>query len=171
MYSYCEYIQAGRAQHKCPVRFDGGQPGRTPGPAPGHLFAIWRALPRFRGKGSERTYRVAHNRAITHVNRRHLDTDGHRRCTRACASAPPTEQSRATAQVQARLLAAAYACHRCSVRPYARARSLLAHRARSCSGCFAAFTRCLTAWSTHATRRNRAERRELERLRQEFAAS
>jgi len=32
------------------------------------LLALWRALPRFRGESSERTFvlRVAHNRAITH---------------------------------------------------------------------------------------------------------
>ena len=36
------------------------------------LFALWRALPAFRGGCSERTfvYRVAHNRAITHSRRR-----------------------------------------------------------------------------------------------------
>src|SRR5919202_2745776 len=36
------------------------------------LFAIWRALSRFRGESSERTfvYRIAHNRAITFVTRR-----------------------------------------------------------------------------------------------------
>lgn len=41
------------------------------------LVALWRALPRFRGESSERTfvYRVAHNRAISHVARRRRDTD------------------------------------------------------------------------------------------------
>jgi RNA polymerase sigma-70 factor (ECF subfamily) len=36
------------------------------------VFAIWRALPRFRGESSERTFlfRIAHNRAITHVAQR-----------------------------------------------------------------------------------------------------
>lgn len=36
------------------------------------VFAIWRALPRFRGESSERTFlfRIAHNRAITHVSQR-----------------------------------------------------------------------------------------------------
>jgi RNA polymerase sigma-70 factor (ECF subfamily) len=35
------------------------------------VFAIWRALPRFRGECSERTFvfRIAHNRAITYVGR------------------------------------------------------------------------------------------------------
>jgi RNA polymerase sigma-70 factor, ECF subfamily len=38
------------------------------------LVAIWRALPRFRGDASERTFvfRVAHNRAITFVSRRRM---------------------------------------------------------------------------------------------------
>ena len=36
------------------------------------LLALWRALPRFRGESSERTFvlRVAHNRALTHAFRR-----------------------------------------------------------------------------------------------------
>jgi RNA polymerase sigma factor (sigma-70 family) len=36
-------------------------------------LAIWRALPSFRGQSSERTfiYRIAHNRALTHVAKRH----------------------------------------------------------------------------------------------------
>ena len=36
------------------------------------LFALWRALPRFRGEATERTFvfRVAHNRALTHRFRR-----------------------------------------------------------------------------------------------------
>jgi RNA polymerase sigma-70 factor (ECF subfamily) len=40
------------------------------------LFALWRALPSFRGECSERTfvYRVAHNRALTH--RRHARQRG-----------------------------------------------------------------------------------------------
>lgn len=35
--------------------------------------ALWRALPGFRGQASERTfvYRIAHNRALTHIARRH----------------------------------------------------------------------------------------------------
>lgn len=37
-------------------------------------FAIWGALPRFRGKCSERTFvfRIAHNRAVAHISRRRL---------------------------------------------------------------------------------------------------
>jgi RNA polymerase sigma-70 factor (ECF subfamily) len=39
-------------------------------------LAIWSALPRFRGECSERTFvfRVAHNRAISHLARRRLPT-------------------------------------------------------------------------------------------------
>ena len=45
------------------------------------VVAIWRALPRFRGECSERTFlfRIAHNRAIAHIARRQLpvvDTQG-----------------------------------------------------------------------------------------------
>jgi RNA polymerase sigma-70 factor, ECF subfamily len=44
------------------------------------LLAIWKALPRFRGDCSERTFvfRVAHNRCLTHVWRRgkRLETSG-----------------------------------------------------------------------------------------------
>ena len=38
--------------------------------------AIWRALPRFRGECSERTFlfRIAHNRGIAHIARRRLPT-------------------------------------------------------------------------------------------------
>jgi len=36
-------------------------------------LAVWRALPSFRGESSERTflYRIAHNRALTHIGKRH----------------------------------------------------------------------------------------------------
>jgi RNA polymerase sigma factor (sigma-70 family) len=39
-------------------------------------FSIWTALPRFRGDFSERTFlfRIAHNRAITHLGKRRLPT-------------------------------------------------------------------------------------------------
>ena len=41
-------------------------------------MAIWRALPRFRGECSERTFvfRIAHNRAIAYITRRQLPTRG-----------------------------------------------------------------------------------------------
>lgn len=41
-------------------------------------LAVWRALPTFRGASSERTflYRIAHNRALTHISkRRHVPAD------------------------------------------------------------------------------------------------
>jgi RNA polymerase sigma factor (sigma-70 family) len=40
------------------------------------FVAIWRALPRFRGECSERTFvfRIAHNRGLTHIARRRLPT-------------------------------------------------------------------------------------------------
>jgi RNA polymerase sigma factor (sigma-70 family) len=44
-------------------------------------FAVWRALPSFRGDCSERTfvYRIAHNRGLTHRTRtrRHEPVEGH----------------------------------------------------------------------------------------------
>ena len=41
------------------------------------IVAIWRALPRFRGECSERTFmfRIAHNRAIAYITRRQLPTE------------------------------------------------------------------------------------------------
>ena len=41
-------------------------------------FAIWQALPRFRGDSSERTFvfRIAHNRGLTHRSRRRPDAAG-----------------------------------------------------------------------------------------------
>lgn len=41
-------------------------------------FAIWQALPRFRGECSERTFafRIAHNRAITHLSRSRAQASG-----------------------------------------------------------------------------------------------
>ena len=41
------------------------------------LFALWRALPRFRGAASEKTFifRVAHNRALTHRFKPRRETD------------------------------------------------------------------------------------------------
>jgi RNA polymerase sigma-70 factor (ECF subfamily) len=42
------------------------------------IVAIWRALPRFRGECSERTFvfRIAHNRAIAYITRRTLPVQG-----------------------------------------------------------------------------------------------
>ena len=41
------------------------------------VVAIWRALPRFRGECSERTFifRIAHNRAIAYITRRRLPSE------------------------------------------------------------------------------------------------
>jgi RNA polymerase sigma-70 factor (ECF subfamily) len=41
------------------------------------IVAIWRALPRFRGECSERTFifRIAHNRAVAYITRRQLPLD------------------------------------------------------------------------------------------------
>jgi len=60
------------------------------------LLAIWKALPRFRGDCSERTFvfRVAHNRCLTHVWRR-----GKRPETRE--EAPETPDTRAGPETQA----------------------------------------------------------------------
>ncbi len=71
-------------------------------------LAIWRALPRFRGECSERTfvYRVAHNRAITHASRHRLDTTDIDTVPELTHSAPHAEQSVDTVQTRARLLAA-----------------------------------------------------------------
>lgn len=40
-------------------------------------FAVWRALPRFRGECSERTFvfRIAHNRGVSHAIRRRLPAE------------------------------------------------------------------------------------------------
>lgn len=42
------------------------------------IVAIWRALPRFRGECSERTFifRIAHNRAVAYITRRQLPAEG-----------------------------------------------------------------------------------------------
>lgn len=69
-------------------------------------FALWRALPRFRGECSERTfvYRVAHNRAITHATRRRLDTTDLERTVDIAHPAPHAEHTLAAAQARALLL-------------------------------------------------------------------
>jgi RNA polymerase sigma-70 factor (ECF subfamily) len=70
--------------------------------------AIWQALPRFRGECSERTFllRIAHNRAIAFISRRHLplretceefEIEDHR---------PNPEETMATGQQGQRLLEA-----------------------------------------------------------------
>lgn len=72
------------------------------------LVALWRALPRFRGECSERTFvlRVAHNRALTHVFRRPpraLDLD---QALEVADSQPTPEHQAAAAQRRDRLLRA-----------------------------------------------------------------
>lgn len=72
-------------------------------------LAVWQALPRFRGDCNERTFvfRIAHNRAVSHVQhwaRRHVDSlnddfDG-------ASSAPDPEQVFGDRQTRARLQAA-----------------------------------------------------------------
>jgi RNA polymerase sigma factor (sigma-70 family) len=71
-------------------------------------IAIWRALPTFRGECSERTfiYRIAHNRALTHLARRGPATESvDEGAAYADALANP-EQLLSAAQRRQRLLAA-----------------------------------------------------------------
>jgi RNA polymerase sigma-70 factor (ECF subfamily) len=70
--------------------------------------AIWQALPRFRGECSERTFlfRIAHNRAIAFISRRHLplrDTDDGLEVE---DGRPNPEEAMVTGQQGQRLLAA-----------------------------------------------------------------
>jgi RNA polymerase sigma factor (sigma-70 family) len=60
-------------------------------------LAIWRALPHFRGECSERTlvFRIAHNRAITHVGQ------GRRRTAVGLDDAPDIPDHRATPETHA----------------------------------------------------------------------
>lgn len=72
-------------------------------------LALWQALPAFRGGCSERTFvfRVAHNRAITHVRRwvrRHADALDDE--TALAAVTPDPERTAAEHQQRTRLLAA-----------------------------------------------------------------
>ena len=56
------------------------------------VFAIWQALPRFRGECSERTFvfRIAHNRAISFVGRRRLPlVDGNQELEVSTAALDP----------------------------------------------------------------------------------
>ena len=72
------------------------------------LLNIWRALPRFRGDASLRTwmYRVAHNTASRHVSRavwNHKTKASETRMRKAVASNPGPEEAVAQADARARL--------------------------------------------------------------------
>ena len=73
-------------------------------------IAIWRALPLFRGDCSERTfiYRIAHNRAISHVSRRPTPTAPLDDAMDVPDPAGPTEQPAEAAAERAQLLAAVH---------------------------------------------------------------
>jgi len=69
-------------------------------------FAIWGALPRFRGECSERTFvfRIAHNRAIAHIARRRLPLVDEDRELEIEDPAPDPERALSSGQQGARLL-------------------------------------------------------------------
>lgn len=71
------------------------------------LIAIWRALPRFRGDASERTFvfRIAHNRGTTFVSRRRVHDSLDQHAAVADPRPGPDEELDRAAQ-QARLSAA-----------------------------------------------------------------
>ena len=68
--------------------------------------AIWRALPRFRGECSERTFlfRIAHNRGIAHIARRRLPTIEVGEDLELRDERPDPEQSLSIEQERQRLL-------------------------------------------------------------------
>jgi RNA polymerase sigma factor (sigma-70 family) len=70
--------------------------------------AVWKALPRFRGECSERTFlfRIAHNRAITYLARRRLPTVEADQELEVEDAAPDPEQALSSEQQGDRLLAA-----------------------------------------------------------------
>lgn len=72
-------------------------------------FALWQALPGFRGECSERTfvYRIAHNRGLTHRARRRIRVTEPLDSVEAVAdSAPDPEQTLARTLNRERLMAA-----------------------------------------------------------------
>jgi RNA polymerase sigma-70 factor (ECF subfamily) len=69
--------------------------------------ALWRALRGFRGQCSERTfvYRVAHNRALTHVARRHPEQLQLEEAPEIADAGPDPEQAAAKSEEHAELRA------------------------------------------------------------------
>lgn len=74
-------------------------------------LAIWRALPHFRGECSERTFtfRIAHNRAVTHLTRRRAQKIDAVEIAEVADMAPNPEASLARDQQGARLQQAVHA--------------------------------------------------------------
>jgi len=72
------------------------------------LLAVWRALPRFRGQSSERTFvfRIAHNRGCTFVARRGRDHESLTMDAPIADHGPGPEETFDQAQEHERLLAA-----------------------------------------------------------------
>jgi RNA polymerase sigma factor (sigma-70 family) len=72
------------------------------------LLAIWRALPRFRGECSEKTFlfRIAHNRAITHCFRRGCETTSLESAAEISDPRPTPEHAASMTQRREQLLAA-----------------------------------------------------------------
>lgn len=71
-------------------------------------LGIWRALPRFRNECSERTliFRIAHNRALTHVSRRRRADENLDDATEVPDSARSPERQASDEQLRERLFAA-----------------------------------------------------------------
>ena len=74
------------------------------------VVAIWKALPRFRGECSERTFvfRIAHNRGIAHLARRRVPTAGAADELDVQSPGPNPEQALSKAQQGERLLEAVH---------------------------------------------------------------
>lgn len=72
------------------------------------VVAIWKALPRFRGECSERTFifRIAHNRGIAHLARRRMPSAGALDTLDVQSPGPNPEQALSKAQEGQRLLEA-----------------------------------------------------------------
>jgi RNA polymerase sigma-70 factor (ECF subfamily) len=72
------------------------------------LFALWQALPRFRGQSSEKTFvfRVAHNRSLTHRFRRRAQTETLESAISVADPRPTPEAEASAAQGMERLMRA-----------------------------------------------------------------